>query len=307
MVKVSLIILAFNSIYLTLDLLNDISWLKISNFSVETLVVDNASTDKTVEKLQNFKLPNMPFRLIKNKTNLGFAGGNNVGINLALKNGSDYVLLLNNDVIIPKDLLSNLVKAAEADKQIGLVAPKIYFAKGYEFHKDRYSNPELGKVIWYAGGILDTKNILCSHRGVDEVDHGQYDKEVETDFATGAAVLINTRALQEIGNLAASYFLYWEDVELSFRMRKAGWKVIYTPAAYLWHKVSVAAGGSGGDANDYFLMRNRLAFGLRYMNWRTKLALIRDSLRILSSGRSWQKRGVIDFYLGRMGRGSWKR
>ena len=302
--KISLIILAYNGIDLTLDVLDCISKLDIKGLDVETIVVDNASKDNTVKRLTGYKFPNMDFKLIVNKENLGFAEGNNVGIKDALKRNADYIVLLNNDILFPNNLVLELLKSAKKDEKVGIVSPKMYFAKGYEFHKDRYKPNDLGKVFWYAGGIIDKNNVYSEHRGVDEVDKGQYNIEEETDFANGAAVLINVKLIEEIGYLDKKLFLYWEDADFSQRAKMKGWKVIYNPNTYIWHKVSVAAGGPGGETNDYFLTRNRLVFGFRYSSFRTKLALIRDSMRLLFIGRHWQKKGVIDFYLGRLGKGS---
>jgi len=302
--KISLIILAYNGIDLTLDVLDCISKLDTKGLNVETIVVDNASKDDTVKKLINYKLSNMDFRLIENKENLGFAEGNNVGIKDALKRGANYVILLNNDIIFPDNLILELVKTAKKDSKIGIVSPKMYFAKGFEFHKDRYSKDELGKVFWYAGGKIDRNNVYSEHRGVDEIDRGQYDIEEETDYGNGAALLINAKLIKEIGYLDKSLFLYWEDADFSQRANAKGWRVIYTPNTFIWHKVSVAAGGPGGETNDYFLTRNRLVFGFRYSPLRTKLALIKDSIRLLFIGRKWQKKGVIDFYLGKLGKGT---
>lgn len=303
-IKVSLIILSFNGIDLTLDVLEGISKLDLKGILAETIVVDNCSKDKTVETLRNYKLSNMSFKLIENKENLGFAGGNNVGIRYSLEKGFDFTVLLNNDIILPKNLLEVLVSKALKDKKTGIVVPKMYFAKGFEFHSDKYKKSELGNVIWYAGGIIDKKNVYSSHRGVDEIDIGQYDKEEETDFANAATVLINNQLFKEIGLLDEKYFLYWEDVDLSQRAKLNNWKVIYTPDTHIWHKVSVATGGSGGENNDYFLTRNRLIFGFKYFPLRTKFSLLRDSFRILITGRKWQKRGVIDFYSRKLGKGS---
>jgi GT2 family glycosyltransferase len=304
MSKVVIVILAFNGIDLTLKVLNDIGQLDLVGTESETIVVDNGSEDETVSKLREYILPNMPFKLIENKVNLGFAAGNNVGITAAVKNGADYVLLLNNDVILPPNLVKMLTEITGKDNRIGAVTPKIYFAKGFEFHKNKYKESELGKVIWYAGGLLNKNNVYSDHRGVDVVDRGQFDQEEETDFANGACMFLRVRALEEVGYLKGDYFLYWEDVELCQRMKLTGWKVVYTPKTHIWHKVSVAAGGPGGETNDYFLSRNRLAFGMQYCSFRTKLALFKDSIRLLAKGRKWQKLGVIDYYLGRMGKGS---
>jgi GT2 family glycosyltransferase len=301
--KVSIVILTYG-LKLVLELLKDINKLETKGLNAETIVVDNGSTDKTQEKLRGYKLQNMPFKLIRNKENLGFAEGNNVGMREATKRGADYVLLLNNDVILPKNLLVQLIKVAKDDKKIGLLAPKMYFAKGYEFHKERYSNKDLGKVIWYAGGMIDWDNIYSSHKGVDEVDKGQYDKQEETDIVNGACALIRKEVIEDIGYLDKKIFLYWEDADYSQRARKKGWKIVYTPETHLWHKVAQAS-GIGSGLNDYFLTRNRMIFGMRYARLRTKLALIRESFKLLVSGRKWQKIGTRDFYLRRFGKGSW--
>ena len=302
--KVIIVILTWNACQMTKSQLGDVAKLETKGLEVETLVVDNGSTDGTDEELSEYRLPNMGYRFLETGSNLGFAGGNNVGIKDAIKRGSDYVLLMNNDLILSKDLLVQLVKAAEWDKKIGLLSPKMYFARGYEFHKDRYQQSELGRVFWYAGGIIDRDNVYTFHRGVDEVDHGQYDDQVETDTASGACVLIRREVVKDIGYLREKYFLYWEDADYSERARRAGWKVVYTPATFLWHKVSQAS-GIGSHLNDYFLTRNRLDFGLRYARPRTKAALIKESVKHLLGGRKWQKIGTRDFFLGRFGKGSW--
>jgi GT2 family glycosyltransferase len=302
--KVSIVILTWNGLKLVLELLKDINKLETKGLNAETIVVDNGSTDKTQEKLRGYKLQNMSFKLIRNKENLGFAEGNNIGMRDSLKRGADYVLLMNNDVIVPRNLVAQLIKVAENDNKIGLLAPKMYFAKGYEFHKERYSKKDLGKVIWYAGGKIDWNNIYSSNKGVDEIDKGQYDKQKETDVVNGACALIRKEVIEDIGYLDKKLFLYWEDADYSQRARKKGWKVVYTPRTHLWHKVSQAS-GIGSDLNDYFLTRNRMVFGMRYARLRTKLALVKESFKLSISGRKWQKIGTRDFYLGRFGKGSW--
>src|SRR3972149_5364896 len=261
--KVSIVVLNWNGLTDTLLLLKDLSKITISGFNPEVVLVDNGSKDGSQEKFTDYSLSNMPYRFIQTGSNLGFTGGNNVGMKDAIKRGADYVLLLNNDVILPKDIFTKLIKVAESDKKIGLLSPKMYFAQGYEFHKSRYKKNELGRVFWYAGGDIDRDNIYTSHRGVDEVDRRQYNKQSETDVANGACVLIRKEVIKDVGYLREKYFLYWEDADYSERAKRAGWKVVYTPATYLWHKVAQSS-GIGSNLNDYFLTRNRLDFGLRY-------------------------------------------
>lgn len=301
--QVSLIILNWNGYKDTLSCLDSVRKLNITDFKLQVVVIDNASTDESVESLIDYKIPDASFELILNKNNLGYAGGMNVGIKNAIKNNSDYVLLLNNDVRLDEMLLVKLLESAESDT-VGIVVPKIYFEKGYEFHKDRYKTNQLGKVIWYAGGILDWDNVYGKNRGVDEVDHGQYDNACETDFATGNCMLVNVGAIRDAGVFNEDYYMYMEDMELSQRFRIKGWKIIFTPEALLWHKVAQSS-GIGSGLNDYFTTRNRLIFGMKYAKFRTKVALVRESIRMLLNGRKWQKRGVIDFYLRNFGKGSW--
>jgi hypothetical protein len=304
MVKVSLIILSWNARKMTQEELENVGGLETKDLNAECVVVDNGSTDDTQEKLSIHKLPNMNYKFIRIEKNLGYAGGNNVGIKDAYKRGADYIILLNNDVVLPKDILIKLVGVADKNKKIGLLAPKMYFAKGYEFHKERYQKEDLGKIIWYAGGFIDWNNIYSIHRGVDEVDHGQYDKEDEVDAANGACLLIRKEVVRDIGFLREKYFMYWEDADYCLRAKRVGWKVVYTPETCLWHKVS-SSSAIGSNLNDYFLTRNRMLFGTKYASMRTKFALFRESIKLLLNGRKWQKIGVRDFYLGRWGKGSW--
>jgi len=270
------------------------------------MVVDNGSKDGTEEAIKDYKLPNMKYKFLQSGANLGFAGGNNVGIKDALKRGYEYIILMNNDLILPPDIVVKLVSYMEKNPEVGVSSPKMYFAKGYEFHKDRYTKEELGKVIWYAGGVIDRENVYSKHRGVDETDKGQYDKIEETDFANGAAVVIRREVFKKIGLLDQSFFLYWEDADFSERARRAGFKIIYYPETWMWHKVSASTGGSGSPTNDYFLTRNRLYYSMRYSVLRTKFAVLRDTVRLIFIGRKWQKWGAIDALLGRKGMGQWK-
>ena len=305
--KVSIVVLTWNQLEMTKNQLKDLSKIDTKGIDVETILMDNGSTDGTEEALSNYKMSNMSFKFIQTGSNLGFAGGNNPGMKDAIKRGADYLILMNNDLILSKDIVTKLVSIAKKDKSIGLLSPKMYFAKGYEFHKDRYKKSELGNVFWYAGGIIDRDNVYSSHRGVDEVDKGQYEKEEDTDIANGACVLVSKELIKKIGYMNASFFLYWEDSDYSERARKAGFRVVYTPKTKLWHMISASTGGSGSPTNDYFLTRNRLVFGFRYLSLRTKFALVRDSVRMMFKGRKWQKKGVVDFFTLQKGKGSWGR
>lgn len=306
MVKVSIIILTTNALAMTKEELDDVAVLKSGNLDLECIVVDNNSSDGTEKELKNYKLPNMKYKFIQSGANRGYAGGNNYGISDALKRGADYIMLLNNDVIVPADMVIKLVDFMENNPEAGIASPKMYFAKGYEFHKDRYKDKELGKVIWYAGGIIDWNNIYSLHRGVDEVDHGQYNKVEETEFANGAVLIIKKEVFKKVGLLDPSLFLYWEDPDFSMKAKNKGFKTYYVPTTCMWHKVSASTGGSGSPTNDYFLTRNRFYFAMRYAKLRTKFAVLRDTVKLIFKGRLWQKWGAVDALLGRHGMGQWR-
>lgn len=307
--KVFIVILNWNRADDTIQCLESVGKMQGANSKLEVVLVDNASTDTSVKKIKGFFKKSWPesidYKIIVNKENLGFAAGNNEGAKYALNKGADFIMLLNNDTVVDKNLLKEFLVAAEKYPQAGILSPKIYFAKGFEFHRKRYEQKDLGRVIWYAGGEIDWDNVYATHRGVDEVDKGQYDSAREIDFATGACMFLRAEVIRKVGLFNERYFMYLEDVDLSQRIKKRGWKVMYIPRAFLWHKVAQSS-AIGGDLNDYFLTRNRLYFGMKYASARTKLALLKESIRLLFSGRRWQKIGVRDYYLARLGKGSWK-
>lgn len=310
MKKVSLIILNWNGWQMTLACLKSLCLVQTNSFILEILIVDNGSTDESLDKINNWILENsrdlrsIEFKIIKNKINLGFAQGNNVGIKESLKNKADFVCLLNNDTRVGPNFLKELVKVLETDEKAGMAGGKIYFEKGYEFHKDRYKKEELGKAIWYAGGVIDWNNVYTTHRGVDEVDLGQYNQVTETDFVNGCLCLIKKEVFEKIGFFDPRYYLYFEDADLSMRAKKAGFKLLFCPNSQIWH-LNSGSSGSGSGLHDYFTTRNRMLFGMKFAPIRSKLALVKESFRLLRTGRIWQKKGILDFYFGRFGKGSW--
>lgn len=304
MLNIFIIILNWNRANDTIKCIKSLKNLYIDGCDINILVVDNASSENSLSKIKlNLRFRNS--KLLVNKKNLGFSGGNNVGIKYALAEKADYIMVLNNDTRVDKKLILTMLDVAINTNNFGAASPKIYFEKDFEFHKSRYKNSDLGNVIWYAGGKIDWKNVYGFPRGVDEVDKGRYNKVEETDFATGTCMFLSRKALKKVGLFDEKFFMYYEDTDLSVRLNKAGFKVLYVPEGIVWHKVAQSS-GIGSDLNDYFITRNRLLFGMRYANMRARFALFRESLKIFLNGREWQKRGVIDFYLGKFGKGSWE-
>jgi len=308
MKKVFLIILNWNGGKMTVNCLRSLEGIKTDGVDVEIIVVDNGSTDNSLKLIEDFKFKiedsHLRLKVLRNKTNLGFAEGNNKGIRYALEEGADFICLLNNDTRVSPDFLLHLIKVAESGEKIGIVGGKIYFERGYEFHKERYKLNELGKVIWYAGGEIDWDNVYATHRGVDEVDCGQYEVQVETEYVNGCLMLIKREVFEKVGFFDPKYFLYFEENDFCQKALKAGFKLVFTPKAVIWH-LNAGSSGSGSPLHDYFLTRNRLLFGMRWAPLRSKIALIKESVKLLFSGRKWQKIGVKDFYLRKFGKGSW--
>jgi len=301
MKKIAIVILHFANQRQTSECLTSVKKLDVHGLKVEAFIVNNSSREDLSRLKKNFH----DFIFLDPGKNLGYATGNNLGIREALGNKADFVFIVNNDTILEKDLLLELVKAADLNKKAGILGPKIYFAPGYEFHKERYKKEDQGKVIWYVGGVIDWQNIVASHRGVDEVDYGQYDTSLETDFVSGCAMFVKKEVFEKIGIFDERFFLYWEDVDFCQRAKRAGYKVVFIPQAKLWH-ANAGSSQVGGPLHDYYMTRNRLLFGMKFANFRTKLALLKQSWQILLQGRRWQKIGVRDFYLGKFGQGSLK-
>ena len=290
------IILNWNGKADTLECLSSLVAVYKDYPSLSVVVVDNGSTDGSIKEIKNkFSW----VHCIDTGKNLGFSGGNNIGISHAEEKKAEYIWFLNNDTVVDSNVLSAL--SSFQDTTVGAVGSKIYFYRGLEFHKNRYQQKDLGHVLWYAGGSIDWKNMLASHRGVNEVDQGQYDSEAESDFITGCSFFTRLDILKSIGFLDESYFMYMEDLDLSLRIQQAGFKTVYNPASIVWHKNASSSGGSGSSLHEYYQTRNRLKIGMKYAPLRTKFALLREGIRIFTRGASIKKRAVFDFLKGNMG------
>lgn len=211
----------------------------------DVLVVDNASTDDTAPALgRRF---GDRIEVLRNDRNLLFAGGMNVGLERALARGYDFVLILNNDVVVDPGMLRQLVRRAAADARLAAVGPKIYFF-------DRRD------VLWFAGGELSLWRGWSRHRGLRQVDRGQHDARRDVDYLTGCALLVRREALADVGLLDTGFAMYAEDADWCFRARARGWRLEYVPEARLWHRVSASAG-----ARSAFKMRRRARSQMRFL------------------------------------------
>ncbi len=218
--KVSIIIINWNNYNDSKECLRSLAELTYKN--IEIIVVDNNSTDGSVQKLLNEQVG---YTVIRNSENLGFAAGNNVGIRKAIANNTDYVLILNNDTIVKNDCLEPMVSFLEKNIKVGIVGGKIYF----------HSNPE---VIWTIGGDVKLMRGGSVYYGNNEKDIGQYNEIKELTHISGCMSLIRKEVLKDVGLLSEQYFFRGEEWDFCYRVKKAGYKLYYIPEAIIWHKVS---------------------------------------------------------------------
>lgn len=182
------------------------------------IIVDNASTDDTVARARR-TFPEV--EVIANPANLGYAQGNNRGLQHALDEKFEYVMVLNNDVTIDPACLQTLLCAADENPNAALIGPMVYHARERD-------------VIQSAGGILPP-SWRAYHRGANETDHHQFRNVERVDWLTGCAVLARTSMLAKFGLLDPDFFMYGEDVDWAVRARRAGFDVLFVPTAHVWH------------------------------------------------------------------------
>jgi len=209
--------------------------------------------------------------------NRGYSSGFNIGLKKALDQKYSLFANIGNDTRVNNNFVDCVLKVAQK-YPFSLIGAKIYYEKGYEYDKSRYKENELGHVLWYAGGIIDWNNVFTKHIGVDEIDHGQYDKPTETDFVTGCFVLFDRDVFNKVGFWDEKYFLYYEDADFNERAKRKGIKLYFEPSIVLWHKNAQSSGGSGSLLQQKYQPINHLRFGLKYAPFKTKLHLLKNYL-----------------------------
>ena len=238
---VSIIILNWNGWRDTLACVESCHRLDWPNFNV--VVVDNASSDGSEELLrQNLT----DVEIIQSGANLGFAGGNNVGIRHALERGANYVWLLNNDAVADPQALTTLVETMGNHPDAAIAGSKIFY----------HEEP---RKIWSAGGMWEKGRLHLRQRGANEMDQGQFEELSEVDSVSGCSMLVRSTVIEKIGLMDEEYFLYWEDSEWCARSRSRGYKVLFVPDSKVWHKVSVSTRQSS-FLQYYYYTRNGFLF-----------------------------------------------
>ncbi len=250
--KISIIILNWNGKQDTLACLESLQKLTYPNY--EVIIVDNGSTDDSVSAIRS-QFPQ--HRLIETGSNLGFAEGNNVGIREAL--ASDCIFLLNNDTVVAPDILEHFVETFQAHPEAGILGAKIFL----------YDKRD---TLDHLGGTWNRKTGIFEFVGLRQQDDDRWQKPQELDYVCGAGFIIKRTVLEHVGLLEPRFFLIWEESDLCFRARKAGFKTLTCPNAKLWHKVSASFVG-GKPHSTYFWWRNRLLWIERNCSPLEKLSL----------------------------------
>lgn len=257
---VTVITVNYNQSEVTAEFLRTLYKISYPNF--EVIVVDNASPNDNPERL----LQEFPqIQLIKSERNLGFAGGNNLGVRKAK---GEYLLFINNDTEVPENFLEPLVERASQEPEIGMVSPKIKFF---------YEN----NLVQYAGFSKMNPYTIRNHSiGYYQKDGEEYDSPGFTHAAHGAAMLVPRRVIQEVGMMTEVYFLYYEEHDWAEMIKRAGYKIAYEPRSVVLHKESVST-GKDSPFKTYYLTRNRLLFARR--NYRGMQRIISVMFQVLVS------------------------
>jgi hypothetical protein len=224
--------------------------------SLTILLVDNGSPDGSGERL-HAAFPGVAY--LQTGANLGYTGGNNRGLRWAMDGGADYVLVLNNDTVVEPAAVTRLVKAASGGARVGAVSPKIL----------HFGAPDR---IWFGGGAMSRVRGLGLHERRGEHDIPMADEPVrDITFATGCCCLLSADALRTVGGFADDFFAYVEDVELSLRLARAGYRILYQPAARVLHRVPLHDGAAPTPFQVFHRDRNRRRLVRRHYGWRDRL------------------------------------
>lgn len=239
MKKIGIIVLNWNGKEDTKKCIS--SLLLLSYPHVEIIIVDNGSTDGSVAIFRE-QFPTCT--LIETGENLGYAGGNNAGIEYGITKGFDFFLLLNNDTTVDPLILEAFLDAFTKEPKVGILGAKIYLMN------DRTR-------LDHFGGNWNHSRREFDYVGYKDEDLGQWEHSQHLDYVCGAAIMIKREVVETIGVLDSRFFLYWEEADFCFRAKQNGFEIKTCPQAKIWHKVSASFTGGKPHAS-YFVWRNRL-------------------------------------------------
>lgn len=299
MKKVAIVILSWNSASVTIDCLKSLLEIDYDDFRI--FLVDNGSHDNSVALIKE-QVDSDKIEYVELESNYGFTGGNNIGIDIAKKTYQpDYYLLLNNDTIVDKSFLAELVSSFLLDENIGIVVPKIFFHE-----KPTYT--------YFAGGYINLISGLGEHYNWRKPEDAEANKSKYVAFANGCSMLIKAGVIDHVGVLDNNFFANIEDVDFSYRVTQKGYKIYYNHKSVLWHREGYSSKRNVGNWFRVYLttrnviqfQRKRYAFFsfilfLAYFSLRWVLYM---SLKMAISGEFKSIRsiyyGIIDGFTGRL-------
>jgi len=247
--EVTIILLNWNGLKDTTECLDSLKNIDYPNYKV--VLVDNNSFGNDVEIIRE-NYGNFISKIIINENNLGFSGGNNIGIKAAMEMGSDYIMLLNNDTVVEPDFLSVMINEFKKSLEIGIVSPMI------NFYSDK-------NKVWSAGGFISKYKASGFTYGYNKADF-KFNYTKHCTFASGCCLLIKRNVIESVGLLDENYFLYLEDTDYCYRVNKAGFKILYAGNSKIYHKVNATTARSNALLPLYYSMRNRLYFSRKNFN-----------------------------------------
>lgn len=247
MKKVSIILVNYNGYFDTVECIKSLKNIAYDNY--EIIIVDNGSTDDYLKLKKTYMQDNVI--VINSGSNLGFSGGNNIGIKYAIENKTDYILLLNNDTEVEPDFLNYMVNDCMDSNDNVVVTNKIMYMR------------EKNK-IWYGGGKFNSITSRTIAYGINQEDCKEYNMPMKVSFASGCCLLIPVGIIESIGLMSEDFFLYCEDTEYCLRIQRAGYEILYEPNSKIYHKVNASTSKITG-IQTYYLVRNKMYIVKKYI------------------------------------------
>ncbi|WP_345969907.1 glycosyltransferase family 2 protein [Sulfurimonas sp. HSL1-6] len=294
--KVAVVLLNYKGSEDTISCLHSLQKVTYPNYRV--VVIDNDSPDDSMKQIQDYLQSQIPddlvvfksldeamsrsdscakYTLLQSGQNGGYGYGNNVGIQFALHNGADYVLILNNDIFIPDPgFIEPMVRLCEKDQTLGAVSGKIFF----------HDRPD---IVWFNGGKLDPWTARVSHFGFNRLD-GTENVLKDSTFLSGCMLLVPRKTIEIVGLFNEDYFMYVEDLEFVQRILNAGLSLKVTPLSRIEHKVGSSSNGRLSPFSIYYTHRNKIDFISRYIGYPQKVTaytytFVISPLRFIYKGR----------------------